>query len=84
LDAAVVLTLPNVLDVVRRLFNRINSVAIDRAGLLCVTASDDRSVRVWSIERGKCEAVLSGHGKSSEHPRTPCHVTLVSFSFRHV
>ena len=43
-------------------YARVNAVAIDRQGIRCITASDDRSVRVWSIYDGRIEQVLSGHG----------------------
>ncbi|KAG2499245.1 hypothetical protein HYH03_002824 [Edaphochlamys debaryana] len=41
---------------------KVNAVAVDRQGLRVVTASDDRTARVWSLKTGVCEAVLRGHG----------------------
>ena len=44
------------------MLRRVNAVAIDRQGIRCVTASDDGTVRVWSMYDGSCEQTLHGHG----------------------
>ena len=38
-------------------------LALAMAGCYLVSASHDRSVRVWDMERSACEAVLSGHSE---------------------
>ena len=37
---------------------RINCVAVDAAGRLAVTGSDDKTVRVWSIVDGKLKRTI--------------------------
>ena len=39
----------------------INAVSITPDGRKAVSGSNDNSVRVWDVERGKCERVLKGH-----------------------
>jgi len=68
-----------VINHARRTTFRVNAVAIDRQGIRCVTASDDRTVRVWSIADGRCEQVLEGHGGNDGKP-SPCPVRPPSFS----
>jgi WD40 repeat protein len=40
----------------------INAIAVDAINGSLVTASSDRTARVWSIASGRCKHVLAGHG----------------------
>ncbi|MDC0743518.1 AAA family ATPase [Polyangium mundeleinium] len=40
---------------------KVNAVAITRDGRLALSASDDRTVRVWDLEAGQALFVLTGH-----------------------
>jgi WD40 repeat protein len=42
----------------------INSVAVSPDGKWAASASDDKTVKVWDLEAGHCEATLSGHAES--------------------
>ena len=42
----------------------VNSAQFSPDGLKIVSASDDKSVRVWSAVTGECEQTLEGHSES--------------------
>lgn len=41
---------------------RINAIAVDGRGRCFITASADRTARLWELPAGRCIAVLAGHG----------------------
>lgn len=59
---------------------RINALAVDRQGLRALSASADRTARVWSLFSGTCEAVLAGHGDKSAGEAIPSAQSCVQHS----
>ncbi len=39
----------------------VNSVALSRDGRRAISGGDDKTVRVWNLQNGRCERVLEGH-----------------------
>jgi small GTP-binding protein len=42
----------------------VNSVVVSPDGKWIASGGDDKTVRIWDIETGKCQITLTGHGKS--------------------
>ena len=40
---------------------RINTACVTHDDHYLVTAGDDMKISIWSLEKGKCEAILLGH-----------------------
>ena len=39
---------------------------MDRQGIRCVTAGDDQTLRMWSVENGECENILMDMSKDDQ------------------
>lgn len=57
-----------------------NAAAIfDRSGRYVITGSDDRLVKIWSMEKAYCLASCRGHEVSSDGPSTTYFYIFIFF-----